>query len=297
MNLRQLEYFVTLADTEHMTKAATLLNTSQPNLSHAMSELEKELGAALFEKVGRNIRLTKYGRFYYSYVATALNEINKGQQELQNLISPDTGQIDFGYIYTMGAELSPSLTRKFLSIPGNEKINFHFSQGNSQTIIKKLRAADIDIALASKINQTDDIHYQAIAEQKIVLVVNQDHPLADKNQVYLKETSDFPYIYFNQESGLRPYVDELMALQHLQPEIVCEVEEDHSMLGFIGYDFGIGLMPDIPSISAYPVKKIEILDQREPRLIYLATRKGTPLSPVAQRFYDFCLQQNQLHTI
>lgn len=65
MILQQLEFFVTLAEMEHMTKAAKQLNTSQPNPSYAMSELEKELRAPLFKKTGRNIRLTKYGRHFY----------------------------------------------------------------------------------------------------------------------------------------------------------------------------------------------------------------------------------------
>ena len=68
MNLRQLEFFILLAQSEHMTKAAELANTSQPNVSHAMTTLEQELGVALFEKKGRNIRLTRQGRIFYEYV-------------------------------------------------------------------------------------------------------------------------------------------------------------------------------------------------------------------------------------
>ena len=62
MNLRQLEFFVALAKTEHMTQVAKELNTSQPNISHAINTLERELGVALFEKKGPNLSLTRYGR-------------------------------------------------------------------------------------------------------------------------------------------------------------------------------------------------------------------------------------------
>lgn len=294
VNLRQLEYFVTLADTEHMTQAASLLNTSQPNLSHSMSELEKELNAPLFEKTGRNIRLTKYGKFFYNYVANGLNEINKGQRELHNLISPDTGHIDFGFIYTMGATMSPFLTREFLKLPDNCDITFQFSQGNSLSVLQMLQRDEIDIALTSKIKTIENIRYEAIAEQKIVLVVNEQHALAKKDNVYLAEAANYPFVYFNKQSGLRPYIDELMKKLGITPQISCEVEEDHTMLGFVGFDFGVALMPDIPSIAAYPVKKLEILDQREPRLVYLATRSDAILSPVVQRFYDFCLSMKEI---
>ena len=64
MNLKQLQYFSVLARYEHYTKAAAQLSITQPSLSHAIAELEKDLGTNLFEKHGRNVRLTKYGRAF-----------------------------------------------------------------------------------------------------------------------------------------------------------------------------------------------------------------------------------------
>lgn len=290
MNLRQLEFFKKLADTEHMTQAATLLNTTQPNLSHSMSELEKELGAPLFEKAGRNIRLTKYGKLFYSYVNHALNELSNGQRALTEIISPEQGQIDFGFIYTMGSTIAPSITQQFLAAEGNQQVTFNFFQGNSQSIIQLLKEEKIDIALSSRIGQEEDIHYLPFVQQEMVLVVPQSHPLAIHDSISLKETTEFPYVYFSKNSGLRTYIDSLTANSGLTPKIACEVEEDHTMLGFVGCNFGIAIMPDIPSISAYPVKKIAISDSRPPRYIYLATRKNGFMSPAVKRFYEFCLQ-------
>ena len=65
MNLNHLQYFRVLAQSEHYTHAANELNITQPSLSHAIASLEKELGIYLFEKQGRNIKLTKYGRIFY----------------------------------------------------------------------------------------------------------------------------------------------------------------------------------------------------------------------------------------
>lgn len=290
MNLRQLEFFRMLADTEHMTKTAAAMNTTQPNLSHAMSELEKELGVALFEKAGRNIRLTKYGRTFYEYVAQALGELDRGQQLLQEMVHPEFGHIDFGFIYTMGANIAPQLTREFQTLPKNQQISFSFHQGNSNQMLQMLKEEKIDIALSSKIENDGSIQFEGLLEQEMVLVVSKSHPLAKKQAIYLKELQEYPFVYFNQQSGLRAYIDELAASAGLDPTIVCEVEEDHTMLGFVGYDYGVAIMPDIPSISSYPVTKIRIKDARKPRHIYLAIRKNSFTSPVVQRFYDFCLE-------
>lgn len=287
MNLRQLEFFRTLADTEHMTHAAKLLNTTQPNLSHSMSELEKELDAQLFEKKGRNIQLTKYGKFFYTYVATALEELIKGERALRELVSPEKGLIDFGFIYTAGSFLAPMLMKQFSNQPGNEQIRFNLFQGNSSDMTDLLLKEDVDIAITSKLNEDEQLNYEILTEQEIVLVVPVDHPLAIHDSISLKETSEYPFVYFNKRSGLRPYLDQVLNAASIKPTIICEVEEDHTMLGFVAYNYGIALIPKIPSISAYNVKTITVKDNMLPRYIYLATKKDHFLTPAAIRFKEF----------
>jgi DNA-binding transcriptional LysR family regulator len=189
----------------------------------------------------------------------------------------------------MGSTIAPSITQQFLAAEGNQQVTFNFFQGNSQSIIQLLKEEKIDIALSSRIDQEEDIHYLPFVQQEMVLVVPQSHPLAIHDSISLKETTEFPYVYFSKNSGLRTYIDSLTANSGLTPKIACEVEEDHTMLGFVGCNFGIAIMPDIPSISAYPVKKIAISDSRPPRYIYLATRKNGFMSPAVKRFYEFCL--------
>ena len=82
MHLKQLEYFYVLAKMEHCTKAAEKLYITQPSLSHAISELEKELKAPLFEKKGRNIYLNEYGRSFLPHVEKALNELEIGKKNI-----------------------------------------------------------------------------------------------------------------------------------------------------------------------------------------------------------------------
>ena len=78
MNLNQLQYFVTLAHIEHYTRAAEKLTITQPSLSHAISSLEQELGTRLFERQGRNVVLTKYGRMFMQYAEEALAILDTG---------------------------------------------------------------------------------------------------------------------------------------------------------------------------------------------------------------------------
>ena len=78
MNLSQLQYFRTLAKEEHYTRAAQILSITQPSLSHAIAQLEQELGTRLFEKKGRNVVLTRYGKIFLPYVEESLKVLEEG---------------------------------------------------------------------------------------------------------------------------------------------------------------------------------------------------------------------------
>jgi DNA-binding transcriptional LysR family regulator len=93
MNWQQLEYFKTVAETQNFTSAANLLSVTQPALSKAISKLEEELNVPLFEKNGRNIKLTRFGSMFLIHANAAINEISKGIQELQDIINPMAGTV------------------------------------------------------------------------------------------------------------------------------------------------------------------------------------------------------------
>lgn len=80
MNLNHLNYFRVLAKVEHYTQAASILSITQPSLSHAISNLESELGTYLFEKQGRNVKLTKSGKLFLKYVDESLNILEIGEK-------------------------------------------------------------------------------------------------------------------------------------------------------------------------------------------------------------------------
>ena len=102
MNLNHLQYFVKLAYLEHYTKAAKDLSITQPSLSHAISSLEEELGTKLFEKQGRNVSLTKYGKTFLKYVEKSLEYLQEGVDKTKALTCATSGLIDLGYIYIRG---------------------------------------------------------------------------------------------------------------------------------------------------------------------------------------------------
>ena len=103
MNLFHLRYFETLARTEHYSKAAEILSITQPSLSYAISTLESELGIQLFEKRGRNIVLTKYGKAFYSNVKEILASLDNAVRDIK-LVANGEGEINIGFLRTLGTD-------------------------------------------------------------------------------------------------------------------------------------------------------------------------------------------------
>ena len=209
MNLSQLQYFKVLAQEEHYTRAAQMLSITQPSLSHAISQLEQELGTRLFEKKGRNVVLTRYGKMFLPYVEESLKVLNEGVQRIQEVNGSRHGIIHLAYIYTMGSEFAPKLVRKFLDAYPDYDIEFHFTVGTTGEIIDGLKDDKYDIVFSSYKDGEQDIDFKKIANQKLVLAVPMDHPLSIKDSVDLRDTIEYPQIYFEKGSGLRPVIDQM----------------------------------------------------------------------------------------
>jgi DNA-binding transcriptional LysR family regulator len=290
MNLRQLQYFRELAKIEHITQAAEKLSITQPSLSHAISELEKELGTFLFEKQGRNIRLTKYGKYFLTYVDNALEELEKGQKNLRELTSPGHGRIDLAFIYTLGAEIVPNMIKAFVSNEEHKDISFSFHQGTTKSLISRLKEDRYDLAFCSFVENEPEIEFTPLVQQELVLVVPHDHPLATQDSIDLKDTAPYPFIFYSKKSGLRPIIDGLFAKVNITPNMICEVVEDSAIAGLVSINYGIAVMPRITSLNFFNVKVLPISSPANYRFIYIASVKNRYLSPAASLFRNFAIQ-------
>ena len=294
LNLYHLRYFVTLAHLEHYTKAAEELMITQPSLSHAISLLEKELGVLLFEKEGRNIALTKYGRIFLADVTNSLEILDSGIKTFK-MISTGEGRIDFAFLRTLGTDLVPEISRSFLQEHQKKSIEFHFHNGaTTADIIQGLKDRKYDLAFCSKMEKELSIEFTPISSEELVLIVPTDHPLAVKKTIDLIETISYPQIFFTHKSGLRPIIDDLFRQIGEQPIIAYEVEEDQVIAGLVAKNFGIAVSPNMPILNSMNLKVIKIASPSFERIFYLAVMKDRYLAPVVQEFKNFVIKHAQI---
>lgn len=293
MNLKQLQYFVKLAETEHYRKAAEALYITEPSLNRAIRDMEKELGIQLFEKQGRNIYLNKYGRLFLAYVQRSLQELNRGIDLMKAYTRPDQGKIILGFIYTMGYTLVPEMITQFQGIDGNERITFDFHQGTTTSLIKELKEEKIDAALCSSVENEPDVLFYPVAEEELIVAVPKGHRLSNRGSVSLKELEPYPIIAFDKSSGLYQMIHKFLVQSDAHLKVACHVEEDNAMAGFVAAGYGVAIMPDFYTLPYYNLDRIPISDPVEKRYLYLALLRQSQLLPVVERFRNFLLARWQ----
>lgn len=292
MNLYHLRYFVTLAQMEHYTKAADVLAITQPSLSYAISSLEEELGVKLFEKTGRNVVLTKYGKAFLTDVKEVLSRLDSSVKDLK-LAGKGEGGIDLAFLRTLGSDFVPKIIRMFLNANPEKKIEFNLfcDRGISEDILDGLKERKYDIGFCSKIKNEPLIEFIPVAKQELVVIVPHDHPLASKEQIRLDETLPYPQIIFKKGSGLRHIVDGLFDTIEASPQVAFEIAEDQVAAGFVANGFGICVAPNIPFLQSMDVKILPLVSPSWQRNFYMAMLKNVYQPPVIEAFKKFVIEQ------
>lgn len=293
MNFNHLQYFITLAKEEHYTNAAKKLSITQPSLSNAISSLENELGTYLFEKKGRNVVLTKYGKVFLEYAERTIDVLNQGVKKVKFLTSETSGIIDLAYIYTFGIRDVSLLVNDFLEEKKDKNFKFTFSDGNTLDIINGLKNEDYDVGFCSKIENEDDIEFIEVKKEELVLITPKNHALSKYKEIDLIDTVDYKYIGFKKNSGLRPFIDKMFEEIGQSQNIIYEVEKDESLAGLVEGNFGIAIVPKIPILDYLDVNIIKIKNPQYNRNIYLAKLKNKYLSPAVDEFIKFVINKTK----
>ena len=189
MNLSQLNYFKKLAEVLHYTRAAQELFITQPTLSGAISSLEKELGAPLFERNGRSVLLTPYGEVFYEHVCLALRAIDDGVAAVSARSSASFGTVNLGTTFTTQDHYLPSLIRDFEEA-FDKRVIVKVFQGFTNYLTEQLHRGTLDVAFCGKRDNEPDIAYFPVKHCELALYVRDDHPLASRETITLGYDDD-----------------------------------------------------------------------------------------------------------
>ena len=288
MNLFYLRYFVTLAKVQQYTKAAEQLCITQPSLSHAISQLEKELGLPLFEKSGRKTTLTRFGEEFLVCAERSLAALDAGVESLQRSAHGD-GLIRLGFLRPLGVEFVPRLAAEFLKRESDLNVRFTFHTGVSRDLLDGLSARKYDLVFCSEPSQKLGFTAIPVQRQELVLIVPKNHPLASMHSIELAETAPYPQVFFEKSSGIRSVVDKMFLRVGVEPRIAYETEEDQVVAGLVAQGFGIAVVPYMDMLLKLDVNILQISSPTYERNLFMVSDGRTFMPPCVKLFWQFVI--------
>jgi len=240
MNYNYLRYFSTLAEVEHYTIAAARLGISQPSLSSAIHSLENDLGGIkLFEKVGRNIRLTEEGRYYREKVDSALQELHSAFVTLQDsrISAPIVIRMGFvsGILNGIVAQEIAECARQ------NNRIRFHLTESSSEDLMDMMRQEKLDMALVDSTGRDRSLHFRKLCQLELYAALPSSHPLASRDCIDPKEIIDEPQIAFdyNMAKSFKEWASGLSS----DGDVICTVDTAQAALDLVETGIGVAFIP------------------------------------------------------
>jgi DNA-binding transcriptional LysR family regulator len=285
MHLEELQWFVVLAETEHVTEAAAELGVSQPTLSRALTRIEEKAGAALFDRVGRRLRLNEYGRIMLEHARRSIAEMQVAGDRIAALRDPDTGRVRLAFLHSLANWYVPEQLRRFReSAP---RIAFELFQGPAPEIVQRIRDGGADIAITSPRPDPAVFAWHRLYVERLCLAVPVGHRFAARSRVSLSAAADEPFVALEKPLGLRLLTDDLWTEAGIDPEIVFEASEIPTMEGLVAAGFGVAVVPVPRDRGDARVVHVPLSNSRAKREVGLAWRHDRPLGPPAERFMEF----------
>ena len=292
VNWQHLKYFQVLAQEEHFTRAAELLYISQPALSKAIYNLEEQLGAPLFEKTGRNVKLTRYGKTFYNYVNSATSDIENGITAIRNMVGSKKGQVYLSSIFTMGADFLPNAIKEFKqSYPD---IEFYTSQKSTKLVLEDLLIGDIDLGFSGEFDLIDEysnLVREVVKVEDLVLIVPPGHRFANRKEVAFSELEKEIFIGYNGSSSINRSLEKCLEKTGYENLLNYKyyANEDNSIAGLVRANLGIAFVADLPTICKDDLPHVVVSDVPFTRNIYMVWKKDQYMTPAVKTFRNFVL--------
>ena len=285
MDIKQLTYFITIAEEGTITHAANKLHMAQPPLSTQLKLLEDELGIKLIERGARKIKLTDAGKILYKRAKNILEITNSTTKEIEEFRKGIQGTLRLGTISSSGTVL---LSKRIIEF--NKKypdIKFEIHEGNTYELIEKINSGIIEVGIVRTPFNSQNFECLFLESEPMVAVMSSDYNFeSQKDKILLEDLKDMPLILYRRfEKILLAEFQEL----GLEPNIFCINDDARTTILWARAGLGIGIVPE----SAINFDFMDNIKYKEINKDTLRTQisaiwiKERYLSMAAKKFLEF----------
>jgi DNA-binding transcriptional LysR family regulator len=282
MDLRRLELFVAVVDEGGMTKAAVASHVSQPALSQAIRTLEAELGIALFDRVGRRVRLTAAGEALLEPARQALRDVQTAEAAVMAVRGLDAGRLALGSLRTLAADPTGPLIGRFRAAHPAVVVQLA-DPDDPADLLDMVRAGDVELAITETPRERNGLAVHELADQELVAILPPGTRM-EATARPLRRLAEQPFVATPPGTSSRRLLDDAFARAGCSPNIAVETAQREAILPLVLAGAGAALVPAAIADTARRLGAV-VVACRPPisRSIVLAHRAG-PLSPAADRF-------------
>lgn len=285
MNLRQLQYFIVLADELHFRRAAERLKITQAPLSIAIQMLERELGGALFHRTKRHVELTELGVTFQKDALDITERIDRSLSNIKDIVAGEAGQIRIGF--TAAASLLsffPNMVCAFRQ--KYPKVQLTLSDLTSAKQIEALLARKIDVGIIRGKSelQPPEVSFTRLIRDPLVVAMHADNHLRDVPNLKLADLRDEPFLFYPPNSGIGVYevLQALCAKRGFSPNIVQEVFDSSAIVCLAATGLGIAVVPsELQLINVPDVIFKPLADEDAVTDVWMINRAGEQSSLIA----------------
>ena len=291
ITLRQLQSFAAVAKHLSFTRAAEEMNLTQPAVSMQVKQLEAQIEQPLFEQMGKKLYLTEAGREVRQYARTVLQQVDDMEAGLDGLKGLERGTLKIS-VATTAHYFAPKLLSIFYErYPG---VNVKLDVTNREQLVNQLVNNDVDMVIMGRPPEEIGVEAGVFMENPLVLIAPSDHVFGRERSIQLNRLENEVFLVREKGSGTRKAMEMFFQQHGIEMSTGMEVSSDEAIKQSVQAGLGLGIMSRdavqnelqlghliVPDVLHFPIM----------RQWYVMHRKGKRLSPIAQAFKDFLLEE------
>jgi LysR family hydrogen peroxide-inducible transcriptional activator len=282
MELHQLRYFCAVAETGSFSRAAEQSHISQPSLSQQILKLEDELGARLFDRLGRSVRLTELGKTFLPRARTVLRELEAARGDVVEGKEFVGGPVAIGVIPTVAPYYLPgrlaAFSRKF------PQVQLTVVEEITPVLLDRLRAGTIDVAILALPIRGHEFDAFPLLTERLFAALPQEHKLSSRRSLALKDLRSEPFLLLRDGHCFRDTAIAACDRARLHPQIVFESGQFSSLLSMVSAGMGVSIVPEMAIEKKSQCRYVRIADDQAVRTIGVLVQRGRSLTRAHSAF-------------
>jgi LysR family hydrogen peroxide-inducible transcriptional activator len=282
MELHQLRYFCAVAETGSFSRAAEQSHVAQPSLSQQILKLEDELGARLFDRLGRTVRLTDLGKTFLPRARAVLRELEAAKGDVRERKDSIGGPLAVGVIPTVAPYfLPPHLTFFTRQFP---QVEITVVEEITPVLLERLRASRVDVALLALPIRGHEFDAFPLLTERLFAALPRKHPLANRRSISLKDLRKEPFLLLRDGHCFRDTAVAACDRARVNPQVIFESGQFSSILSMVGAGMGVSIVPEMAVEKHAHCRYVRIADDEATRTIGAVVLRGRSLTRVHQAF-------------